>query len=108
GSGWATEGWRNTAVARVREIVDGSPGAPTGGSDDENGALLGLLAAAVSHEKKGGPLRVLDFASGPAIGFAQLLRALGDAQDLEYHAVDLPWAIEEGERVFGHDTRIHF
>ena len=55
-----------------------------------------------------GALRIVDFGGGLGVAYAHLLRTLRKSQRLEYHVVDLPWACEDGSRIFAGDSNVHF
>ncbi|MBI4886039.1 MAG: methyltransferase, TIGR04325 family [Acidobacteria bacterium] len=107
GPAWSSAAYRKEAVEDAQAILTTTRDTPPGGVADQNGSLLGLLAT-VLRRAHGGRLRILSVGGGPGTGYAHLSRALGTVDGVEYHAVELPWACEEGARLFCDDPRIRF
>jgi putative methyltransferase (TIGR04325 family) len=106
GPGYADEAYRASAIRQVERLMGLGSRSQTA-LDDESGALLSLLCAAVSAQRSG-PIRVLDFGGGPGLGYAQIQASLRAPRQIEYHVVELASVCADGRRLFGHDPQIQF
>jgi len=93
-------GWRKSAIDP--RVYDRLPAEVVQEYD-----YLGVLAAVVCRQHAGA-LTVVDFGGGLGVCYVHLLRTLRDCQRLEYHVIDLPWACDEGARLFAGDARVRF
>jgi putative methyltransferase (TIGR04325 family) len=68
--------------------------------------LLGLLVAAAY--RPAAPLRILDLGGGLGLDYLHLLTTVVPTPTLEYHIVEIPSAVREGERLYEHDDQLRF
>lgn len=107
GPGYQGDAWRNSAVEdtrRTMNIVQRQAAIPT---EVAEYAFLSLLAS-VLYRQNGGALRVLDFGGGVGISYVHLINSLPECSRIDYHVVELEWAIREGSRLFAQDRRVRF
>lgn len=69
-------------------------------------SLLPFLAAVVFHESGG--VRILDFGGGIGFSYYQVLHGLPNAENLEFHVVEIEALCKAGKQYFRNEPRIFF
>lgn len=108
GRGYDSELWIASRVAQMAHLnasyaMGGAPPLSQG----FRYAALGLLASLVLEAK--GLVRILDLGGALGIGYQQIQRSLNAPPGkIDYYVVDSERSVQEGERLFGGDSSIHF